>query len=89
MLALAEHEATVHEPCGQPAARAFSADMDGEYEVDAGNVCQACAAIDRYRGDHPELEPGTVLRVVDIATREPRPWAPGPYVPADQRPPED
>lgn len=65
-VALTEYEDSLHS-CGHPAGRAFDDDADGEYDV-RSLVCQACAAMDRYRDTHKSTDPapGTIAYVVDL-----------------------
>lgn len=38
---------------------------DGWYEIDDSQVCYKQAALDEFRKDNDDLEPGTMLRAVD------------------------
>jgi len=44
--------------------------MDGWFEVDQ-RINYATAAVERWRKDNPEPEPGTVLMVVDTRDQDP------------------
>jgi len=39
---------------------------DGWYEVDDSNICYKQAALEEFRKDNDDLEPGTMLRAVDL-----------------------
>lgn len=39
---------------------------DGWYEIDDSNICHKQAALEQFRKDNDDLEPGTMLRVVDL-----------------------
>lgn len=39
---------------------------DGWYEVTDDQVCYKQAALEQFRKDNDDLEPGTMLRVVDL-----------------------
>lgn len=56
--------------CGQYAADSHDEDADGHFEVADDTICAARAALDQFKSDNPDLEPGTLLRVVDTRITE-------------------
>ena len=43
---------------------------EGWYEIDDSNICFKRAALEAFQKDNPDLEPGTLLRVVDLRREE-------------------
>jgi len=52
--------------CGFYAVDAHDDDNDGEFEVSDEVICYARSALAQYQKDNPDIDPGTLLRVVDV-----------------------
>jgi hypothetical protein len=67
---LAIYEANVNE-WGIPHRVDRDPDMNGWLEVDDSLISESAAAIDRYRKNTPNPEPGVLLRVINTKPVEP------------------
>lgn len=67
-MALEVHDQDLLCPCGCGEYRVDShdPDADGWYEPDDSTICYARSAMSSFQKENPELDPGTLLRVVDV-----------------------
>jgi len=59
--------------CGFYAVDAHDDDNDGEFEVSDETICYARSALAQYQKDNPDIDPGTLLQVVDMRHSEQAP----------------
>lgn len=59
--------------CGFYASDAHDDDNDGEFEVSDETICYARSALSQYQKDNPDVDPGTMLQVVDMRHSEQAP----------------
>jgi len=56
--------------CGFYRVDSHAEDADGWFEVADDAICFARAAVEVFQEDNPDLEPGTLIRVVDTRIAE-------------------
>lgn len=56
--------------CGGYVRDCQDPDADGDFEVDDSLICYRSAGLQYFQKDNPDLEPGTMLRVVDTRIAE-------------------